>query len=329
MTPGQPLSISDFLPAGMSEDELYTAIAAVIAFGMVWIIGNGLIQRDRLTPRLKAIQERRKELRSAMITPQRRKKPVQKNTDWMKSLVTNLKVLKDSQAERVTQTLIQAGFRSKDAITVYAFGKLTMPFIGLFLGVFLSGIKWDNPFVLDEAVGWLILLSVGFIFARAPDFIVNRARKKRYHKIRRALSDTLDLLLICAEAGLSLAAAMDRVAKELGNAYPHMAEELSYVCVEIGFLPERSTALKHFAERVDIPEIRSIVNVLLQTEKYGTPVSQALRVLSKDFRTERMLHAEQKAAKLPALMTVPMIVFILPTLMVVIIAPAIIAILNL
>lgn len=328
MTPGQPLHIARILPLGMTENDLYTFFAALAAFGIVWSIGSNFTQRDRLAPRLKAIQQRRKELRGAMTAPQKRKKAHQ-NTDWMKSVVTRLQVVKDSQAEKVNLLLIQAGIRHKDAIVVYAFAKLTAPFLGLFLGVFLSGINWDNPFDIGEAGGWLVLIGVGYVFARLPDFVVSRARRGRYLRIRRALSDTLDLMLICAEAGLSLAASIDRVARELGNAYPDMAEELNYTSIEIGFLPDRSTALRHFAERVDMQEIRSIVNVLLQTEKYGTPVSQALRVLSRDFRGERMLRAEQKAAKLPALMTVPMIVFILPTLMVVILAPAFIKVMNL
>ncbi len=326
-TPNQPLQLERFLPQGVSENDVLTLIAALAAFGIVWSIGSAMSERDRLGPRLKAIQARRRELHHAAAAPTRRKKPTQ-STDWMKMVVSRLKVLKDSQARQVGLKLVQAGIRQKDAIVIYAFAKLSMPFVGLFLGIILSGIDWDDPFAASQATGWLLFIGLGYAFARLPDFIVSRLRSRRYKNIRRALSDTLDLMLICAEAGLSLAASIDRVARELGNAYPDMAEELGYTSVEIGFLPDRSMALRHFAERVDIQEIRSIVNVLLQTEKYGTPVSQALRVLSRDFRTERMLRAEQKAAKLPALMTVPMIVFILPTLMVVILAPAMIKVMN-
>jgi tight adherence protein C len=109
---------------------------------------------------------------------------------------------------------------------------------------------------------------------------------------------------------------------------PELAEEFSLTSVELGFLPERAVALKHLGERVDIKEMRGLVNVIVQTEKYGTPIAQALRVLSREFRTERMLRAEQKAARLPALMTVPMIVFILPTLFIIVMAPAIIGVMD-
>lgn len=312
----------------MTENDVFTLLAALAAFGIIWSIGSAFTQRDKLAPRLKAMETRRKELHYAASTPSRRKKPTQ-SADWMKNIVGRMKVLKQEQSEHVETRLVQAGVRHKDAIVIYAFAKLTMPFVGLVLGLIFSGIDWSDPADSSQAVGWLIFIGLGYVFARLPDFAVSHLRSKRYLAIRRGLSDTLDLMLICAEAGLSLSASIDRVAKELANAYPEMAEELSYTSIEIGFLPDRGDALRHFAERVDIQEIRSIVNVLLQTEKYGTPVSQALRVLSRDFRTERMLRAEQKAAKLPALMTVPMIVFILPTLMVVIMAPALIKVTDL
>ena len=107
---------------------------------------------------------------------------------------------------------------------------------------------------------------------------------------------------------------LDRVSRELAMTYPEMAQELSMTSIEIGFLPDRNKALSNLAERCTLPEVRGIVSVLIQTEKYGTPIAQALRVLSAEFRQSRMLRAEQKAARLPALMTVPMILFILPVL---------------
>jgi tight adherence protein C len=137
----------------------------------------------------------------------------------------------------------------------------------------------------------------------------------------------LDLMTISAEAGLSLAAMLDRVSRELGISYPEMAEELTLTSMEIGFLPDRNQALLNLAKRCTLPEVRGIVSVLIQTEKYGTPIAQALRVLSAEFRQARMLRAEHKAAKLPAMMTIPMILFILPTLFIVIISPAIIKLL--
>jgi tight adherence protein C len=171
-------------------------------------------------------------------------------------------------------------------------------------------------------------IAGAYIGLKLPGGIVARARSKRYLAIQRSLSDVLDLMTICAEAGLSLATMLDRVSRELALSYPEMAEELSFTSIEIGFLPDRNQALINLAQRCSLAEVRGIVSVLIQTEKYGTPIAQALRVLSAEFRQARMMRAEQKAARLPALMTVPMIIFVLPTLFIVIIAPAAIGLMN-
>lgn len=140
--------------------------------------------------------------------------------------------------------------------------------------------------------------------------------------------NSLDLLVICAEAGLSLDAALTRVARDLGPAAPHLADELGLTAVELGFLPNRRQALQNLARRTDLPALRAVVNTLVQTERYGTPLAQALRVLAAEFREERMLKAEEKAARLPAILTVPMIIFILPTLFVVLIGPAMVRVVH-
>ncbi len=321
------LHINDLLPAGMAPDDVYVMMAAAAAFMVVWAIGDSVVQRDKLQPKLKLIQERREQLKREYIASPKRKKH-DAPPDWMKMTVDRFKLLKDGQVSKLNRVLIQAGYRSKDAVVVYAFSKLVLPFVGLALGVLLADITWSDPFATDDLWKWMVVLLTGYAGARLPDVLLHNQRQKRYAAVRKALSDTLDLMMICAEAGLSLAASLDRVSRELGQAYPEMAEELSMTSVELGFLPERNIALKHLAERVDIQEVRGIVNVLLQTEKYGTPIGKALRVLSKEFRTERMLRAEQKAARLPALMTVPMIVFILPTLFVVVMTPAVLGIMD-
>jgi tight adherence protein C len=134
--------------------------------------------------------------------------------------------------------------------------------------------------------------------------------------------------VICAESGLSLDAALDRVANEIGGASSELAEELSLTSIELGFLPERRHALLNLNRRTNLPSIRGVVNTLMQTEKYGTPLSQSLRVLANEFRDQRLLKAEEKAARLPATLTVPMIVFILPVLFIVLIGPAVLKVMD-
>lgn len=329
MQKGQALRLEDLLPFGMTMDDVLILAAAFGVFLMIWSLGQMFMQRDHYGARMKAVAQRRAELKQQMVGPKRRTRHSNEETlDFIRRVVKQLKLLQQHQGNKLQQKLIQAGFRHKDALTIFAFAKLVAPFGGLFVGVVLAKIDWARPFALDQAKGWLILLGVALMAARLPEIIVANATQKRHAALRKGLPDALDLMMICAEAGLSLAAALDRVARELSRVNPQLAEEFTLTSVELGFLPDRATALKNLGERCDIKEIRGFVNVIAQTEKYGTPIAQALRVLSQEFRTERMLRAEQKAARLPAMMTVPMIVFILPTLFIVVMAPAVLKVMD-
>jgi tight adherence protein C len=159
--------------------------------------------------------------------------------------------------------------------------------------------------------------------AYLPTLMLKNLIERRRHKIQKALPDALDLFVICAEAGLSLDAAVTRVAREIGGGSPEMADELGLAAIELGFLPDRRDALHNLARRIGSADVRGLVNTLVQTEKYGTPLAQSLRVLSAEFRDTRLMKAEEKAARLPATLTVPMIMFVLPPLFVVLIGPAI------
>ena len=167
------------------------------------------------------------------------------------------------------------------------------------------------------------LVAMTFVLAyKAPDLFLNNKITKRSHAIRKGLPDALDLLVICAEAGLTVDAAFGRVAKELGRAYPELGDEFTLTSIELGFLSDRRAAFENLAGRVDLDAVRGVVTTMIQTEKYGTPLASALRVLSAEFRNERMMRAEEKAARLPAIMTIPLILFILPVLFIVILGPA-------
>ncbi|MDE3059702.1 MAG: type II secretion system F family protein [Pseudomonadota bacterium] len=328
MHPGQPFQLSQVLPAGITSDDFYTVLTGLAAFFCVWAIGNSFSNRDKMAAKIKAIQERRRVLQGELIGPRKRKRPeAEASVNFIRKFVTRLQLIKKNTIGETESRLIEAGFRSKDAIFVLAFFNLVLPVVLGILGFIVfrlnagSTSKWHMIHYL-----WPILGA--YMGLKLPGWYVNRTRKKRYANIQKALPDVLDLMTICAEAGLSLAAMLERVSRELGIAYPETAEEMALTSVEIGFLPDRNKALSNLAERCKLPELRGITSVLIQTEKYGTPIAQALRVLSKEFREARMLRAEQKAARLPALMTVPMICFILPTLFIVIIAPAIVRLMD-
>lgn len=325
MTPGQRFDLDVFLaPFGLVAQDAYTFLAAVAAFMTVMAIGRALIVRNTFSSRIKLLQERRKALQSNMAAPRRRRQRYTGTVHIMRRIVNRLQLAKKDQVAELNSRLVSAGIRSKDAIYVYLFFKLTLPFVfGIAAVLYVL-------FPMADGAQWKWLLPIVGIYLgiRGPEFFVDYRRKKRYLHIQRALADTLDLMLICAEAGLSLAQGLERVSRELSHAYPEMADELGLTSIEMSFQPDRQKTLNALAKRVQLPEIKGIVNVLIQTEKYGTPVAQALRTLSSEFRTQRMLRAEQKAARLPAIMTVPMILFILPTLFIVVIAPAAISLIE-
>ncbi|HEX8840502.1 MAG TPA: type II secretion system F family protein, partial [Sphingomicrobium sp.] len=178
---------------------------------------------------------------------------------------------------------------------------------------------WPEWGSMKRFMAFAALVVAGY---KGPEMFLKNKANKRTHAIRKGLPDALDLLVICAEAGLTVDAAFGRVSRELGKAYPELGDEFGLTAIELGFLNERRNAFENLANRVDLEAVRGVVTTMIQTEKYGTPLASALRVLSAEFRHQRMMRAEEKAARLPAIMTVPLILFILPTLFVVILGPA-------
>lgn len=241
----------------------------------------------------------------------------------MQRIVKRFNLIQDNTRRDLEEFLYSAGYRQKSAIVKYAFAQGALA-IGLML-FSLFYVKFDlNNFSLKSLMNLMIPFVAVYAGFWLPKVLVVNNRAKRWAECQKGLPDALDLMMICTEAGLTLGAALKRVSGELEMAYPILADELSIASVELGFLPDKRTALENLAKRVSLPEVRSLVSILIQTEKYGTPISQALRILAKEFRTQRMLRVEQKAARLPATMTVPMILFILPTMFIIVIAPAMI-----
>jgi tight adherence protein C len=228
--------------------------------------------------------------------------------------------MRSAQAEKISLKLARAGWRSKDAVVRYLFARIALPFA--FGGGALLLLYGFDAYNLESTVKLLVSLVAVMVGAYAPDMLVKNAALKRQDKIRKSLPDALDLMVICAEAGLSLDATMRRVADELGKAAPELADEFGLTSLELGFLPDRQKALQNMVLRTDLVAMRVMINTLVQAEKYGTPLAHSLRILSADSRTERVLKAEEKAARLPAMLTVPMIIFILPPLFVVLLGPA-------
>jgi tight adherence protein C len=314
-------------PTIMGIDVVMVAslLAAIATFSVLVAIYAATTVRDPMAKRVKALNERREQLKAGIVasTNKRRKAITNRNemADKVRDLLSSLKMLQESQVVKAQARLMQAGIRSKDLAFVVIFARLVLP-------VVIGGFAIVMVYLVDYFPEWGVFKRYGLVAGtlllsyKAPDIWLKNKVTKRTHAIRKGLPDALDLLVICAEAGLTVDAAFGRVARELGKGYPELGDEFALTSIELGFLTDRRLAFENLAKRIDLDSVRGVVTTMIQTEKYGTPLASALRVLSAEFRNERMMRAEEKAARLPAIMTVPLILFILPVLFIVILGPA-------
>jgi tight adherence protein C len=300
-------------------------LAAVATLAVLVALYAAATVKDPMAKRVKALNERREQLKAGIVasTSKRRKNITNKNemADKVRGILSSLQVLQEEQVLKAQAKLMQAGVRSKDLAFVVIFARLVLPIV---LGAFILWlVYWVDYFPAWGSFKKYALVAGTVLLAyKAPDIWLKNKIQKRTHAIRKGLPDALDLLVICAEAGLTVDAAFSRVSRELGKAYPELGDEFALTSIELGFLTDRRLAFENLAKRIDLDSVRGVVTTMIQTEKYGTPLASALRVLSAEFRNERMMRAEEKAARLPAIMTVPLILFILPVLFIVILGPA-------
>ena len=301
-----------------------TALSFVAMMAVLTAIYAATTVKDPMAKRVKALNARREQLKAGIVaSTNKRKKLKHQNeaADKVRSILSNFKMLQEDQIKMTQEKLGQAGIRSKELAYFIIFARFVLPVVlgitavvVIYLVDYFPDWGWFKKYA---AVAGTILLSY-----KAPDIWLKNKITKRSDAIRKGLPDALDLLVICAEAGLTVDAAFARVARELGKAYPELGDEFGLTAIELGFLAERRQAFENLSKRVDLEAVRGVVTTMIQTEKYGTPLASALRVLSAEFRNERMMRAEEKAARLPAIMTIPLILFILPVLFIVILGPA-------
>lgn len=300
-------------------------LAGLAALAVMFAIYTAVTIRDPMAKRVKALNERRDQLKTGIITQtaKKRAKIVRKNeaTDKLKETMSSLKVLQQSQLELIQQKLAQAGIRKKELAIVVLFARAVLPLVlGTIAGIVIYGINYFPDWGgMKKLMAFAAAVGIGY---KGPEIYIQNMISKRTDAIRKGLPDALDLLVICAEAGLTVDASFNRVARELGRAYPELGDEFALTAIELSFLGERRQAFENLAWRVNLEAVKGVTTTMVQTERYGTPLASALRVLSAEFRNERMMRAEEKAARLPAIMTVPLILFILPVLFVVILGPA-------
>jgi tight adherence protein C len=244
----------------------------------------------------------------------------------MKNVVERFSLQKAFADENTVNNLAMAGYRGQGPLTTFLFLRFVTPIALFFLGFgYLAFIMMKSAPLWQSA---LYALGVGLVGAYLPIVLLQNRIIKRQQSIRRAWPDCLDLLLLCVEAGMSIEVAFKRVAREMGEQSPALAEELTLTTAELAFLEDRSRAYDNLGRRTGLDGVKSVMTALIQADRYGTAVGTALRVMAEEGREARMMEAEKKAAALPPKLTVPLIVFFLPVLFIVIISPALIRVFS-
>jgi tight adherence protein C len=315
--------LSDKLSDGQFLARLLVAVAAAAT---VITLAMPLLDRGDLNRRMKAVALERERIRARERERLNKQQPGislrRQPKAYMKHVVEQFQLGKWLGMDDAKQRLTMAGYRGPQAEVAFLFFRLVTPVAFLLFAVFyLFVLKAIDQPTMILVGGVTFATYVGF---KAPEIFLTNATNKRQASIRIAWPDALDLLLICVESGMSIEAAFRRVSHEIGTQSIALAEELTLTTAELSYLPERRLAYENLGGRTGLEPVRSVVTALVQAERYGTPLGQALRVLAQESRDQRMNEAEKKAAALPPKLTVPMIVFFLPVLFVVIMTPAII-----
>lgn len=228
------------------------------------------------------------------------------------------------EKERLKTKFEKAGIKSGNAALIYGIAKIAMIFPLAAIAGFVAFSFTSFPLLYKI----VIIIFAGLVGSFLVDFILRIMIESRQDRILKSFPEALDLMVICTEAGLSLTATIQRVAREIAQISPDLGYELALLSVELNMLPDRRKALQNFGDRLDSSYFKSIVSNIAQAEQYGTPIAQTMRIVAEEFRANRLVKAEEKASKLPALLSLPMMVFIFPCIYLIILGPAIINIIE-
>jgi tight adherence protein C len=297
--------------------------AAIAAMATVITLAMPLLARNDLNRRLNAVSIEREKIRQRERERLARGDKVQLRQtpkQYMKRIVDQFNLGKWVGQEQARDKLIQAGYRGQAPYVAYLFFRMVSPIIAFLAAVFyiFFVMHMDKP----PMIKFGMCLVAAFAGMQLPYIFLKNKIGKRQLSIRRAFPDALDLLLICVESGMSIEAAFRKVSQEIGSQSIPLAEELTLTTAELSYLQDRKVAYENLAKRTDLEGVRAVCVALQQSERYGTPLGQTLRVMAQENRDMRMSEAEKKAAALPPKLTVPMILFFLPVLFIVILGPA-------
>jgi tight adherence protein C len=314
----------------LSDGEMVgMVLAAIAAAATVITIAMPLVAGDNLDKRMKAVAVERERIRARereRMTLSGRGSLRRRPAEQLRRLVERFKLGDWLGTETSKKQLAQAGFRGQRAEYSFLMFRLIMPILLMPLTAAYLFLVESHDLSVVVRIG--ITIFGAYLGIKLPEIYLRNAITKRQISIRRAWPDALDLLLICAESGVSIEQAFRRVSGEVGGSSIALAEELALTTAELSYLPNRKSAFENLAERTGLDTVKAVTVALIQAERYGTPIGQALRVLAQESRDTRMNEAEKKAAALPPKLTVPMILFFLPVLFAVIMTPAIIQVFD-
>jgi len=300
------------------------AAATVLTLAMPFVFVNPLDKRMRAVAlEREKIRQRERERMNQDGKAKLRQTPKQ----YVQTIVDRFNLSKWVGQEEARLKLVQAGYRGQAPYITYLFFRMLTPIaLFLFAVVYLFVIlKLDQPTMIKIGV----CIAAAYVGMQLPLMLLKNKIQRRQLSIKRAFPDTLDLLLICVESGMSIEAAFRKVSDEVGSQSVALAEELTLTTAELSYLPDRRQAYENLAKRTDLEGVKSVCMALQQAERYGTPLATMLRVMAQENRDMRMSEAEKKAAGLPPKLTVPMILFFLPVLFIVILGPAAIKVMSL
>jgi tight adherence protein C len=310
----------------MQPTIVVTLLAAVAAFATALTVLMPVLNRDRLDARMQIMATERDKMRAARLADlakkdgQGRLRTAPKG--FMQEIVERLNLRSMFDSEEVRDKLKMAGLRGQGPLVAYMFFRMAMPGIVAVIALVYLFVLTDYQYPAIVKFG--LSIGAGYLGFYLPNFFVENLVQRRQTSIKNSFPDALDMLLICVQSGMSVEAAFQKVSGEVGTQSLELAEELSLTTAELSYLQDRRQAFENLGKRTGLPGIKAVATALIQAERYGTPVGQALRVMARENRDMRMSEAEKKAAALPPKLTVPMIVFFLPVLFVVILGPAII-----
>lgn len=306
---------------------LMALLVSISVFATLYTLVGPYFARGDLDKRKKAVSTEREQIRArerARVTAEgsnNRASLRGQNNKSVRNIVEKFNLREALVDDNTVNKLKAAGFRSQNALNIFLVARFLLPFLFLAIAtlvIFGAGYMAAKPVMMRV----LVICGAGYFGFYLPNLVVKNTTTKRQLSIRRAWPDGLDLILICVESGISIEAAMRRVSEEMVEQSPELAEEMVLTTAELSFLQERRMAYENLGTRTALDTVKSVTQALIQAERYGTPIAQALRVLAQESRDDRMAIAEKKAAALPPKLTVPMILFFLPVLMAVILGPA-------